>query len=286
MTRNHKDRRQEDALIRENIRAHDRVHRQYEGSHGEIYNPVEQERPHRTLAQAKAYVSTSSPIKSALDFGCGPGNLPRHSLELRFRVTAADVSRKFLDLFAERYGPKVTRVELNGCDLCQMDENSFDFVGAYSVLHHIPDYLSAVRELVRLTRPGGIVYIDHEVLEIYVKSDAAYSEFRQLAMPRAPRTWRRFLEPSRYLARLRNLPSKARLWINPRYMLEGDIHIWPDDHIEWDEIEQVLVTEGCTVMMKEDYLLVRPWYLPEVYDRYSNWLSDMRVLEVRKGGLC
>lgn len=272
-----------DVAVRANIRAHNRVYRRYEIDHVEIYNEVEQDRLHRSLVKAIALISTSSPIKSALDYGCGGGNLTKHFREHGLRVTAADVSRNFLDLVRERYGPEVRTVLLNGRDLSNI-EDSFDVVSTYSVLHHVPDYLQVVRELARRSRPGGIVYIDHEVLEIYIKPDAAYSEFRRLAMPMPPRTWHRFLKPSRYWGRLRKLPLTMRLWINPRYMPEGDIHIWPDDHIEWDKIEQVLIEEGCTVVMKEDYLSFRPYYVPEVYESYRDRLCDMRVLVARKGG--
>ena len=27
---------------------------------------------------------------------------------------------------------------------------------------HIPDYLGAIREMIRILRPGGFIYIDHE----------------------------------------------------------------------------------------------------------------------------
>ena len=31
-----------------------------------------------------------------------------------------------------------------------------------------------------------------------------------------------------------------RKFINPRYRREGDIHVFPDDHIEWDKIIEVV----------------------------------------------
>lgn len=50
-------------------------------------------------------------------------------------------------------------------------------VATYSVLHHIPDYLGVIKELIRVTKPGGIIYIDHEVNEQYWEKSAVYNEF-------------------------------------------------------------------------------------------------------------
>lgn len=38
------------------------------------------------------------------------------------------------------------------------DDNSFDFVFARYILHHIPDSRAALKEMVRVCKPGGLVY--------------------------------------------------------------------------------------------------------------------------------
>ena len=48
--------------------------------------------------------------------------------------------------------------------------NSFDFVYCISVLEHIYcDYLSAVKEMIRVTKTGGVIYITFPVAEIYTE---------------------------------------------------------------------------------------------------------------------
>ncbi len=43
----------------------------------------------------------------------------------------------------------------------------FDLVTSYSVLHHLPDYVSALRTLCGYLKKGGVVYIDHEASPYY-----------------------------------------------------------------------------------------------------------------------
>ena len=46
-------------------------------------------------------------------------------------------------------------------------QGEFDLVCAYSVLHHLPDYASALTALCGYLKKGGIVYIDHEASPAY-----------------------------------------------------------------------------------------------------------------------
>ena len=72
--------------------------------------------------------------------------------------------------------------------------------------------------------------------------------------------------------------------MNPRYKREGDIHVWPDDHIEWDKIEQLLTSESFEIVLKKDYLLYKSNYDPEIYNEYKDQCADERVLIARKKG--
>ncbi len=148
-----------DLRVERNIRAHDRIARRYERIHGEIFNAVEQQRLRKHLEDAIASIETDSSPKLALDFGCGSGNLTAHLVDLNFRVTAADVSPRFLEMVRARYRDAalpVSLVQLNGHDLGSIEDRNFDLVATYSVLHHVPDYLAIVDEIARVIKPGGI----------------------------------------------------------------------------------------------------------------------------------
>ena len=262
-----------DDYISANVAVHDRIASRYDATHGEIFNPIEQDRLKRSLERAAASVLVGRPTRRALDFGCGSGNLTRHLLDLGFEVVAADVSAEFLRRIGAQYnGAAVQTLQLNGRDLSGAEDGSFDVVATYSVLHHIPDYLTAVQEMVRVCASGGVVYIDHEHNPQYWSADAAYKEYER-------RVRRRDLK--KYL-QFRNYVHKFRRMLNPRHTNEGDIHVWPDDHIQWDAIGRVFASNGCEIVLQEDYLLFRDGYHRDVFDQYQSRLTDFRVVAARK----
>ncbi len=267
---------QPDPRVERNVRAHDAIARRYDRIHGEIFNPVEQQRLHDHLERALAFVETDSHPGTALDFGCGSGNLTRHLLDLDLHVTAADVSPKFLRLVEATFGGVgrgLETVQLNGHDLSNLPDGRFDLVATYSVLHHVPDYLRIVEEMVRVTRPGGVIFLDHEVNEAYWQPGEEYRRFQQLVS--GSQRWAKYTNPANYIGKIRRL-------LNPRYHPEGDIHVWPDDHIEWPAVRQRLEAQGCRVVLTEDYLLYKRGFPRDVYDRYKDLCADMRLLVARR----
>lgn len=257
--------------VARNVAIHDRIARRYEAIHGEIFNLIEQERLRYALGAARDLVRTDEGTLKALDFGCGSGNLSRHLVDLGMDVTAADVSSAFLDLVASRY-PQVTTHWMVAGSTAGLADSSFDLVATYSVLHHIPDYLAAVAEMARVCKPGGVVVIDHEPCEAYWAPDPEYDAFRKAALRF---DWRKYLTPMNYVHRVRRL-------FEPRYSNEGDIHVWPDDHIEWDRIIEVMRCADLDVILEEDYLLYRKLYRRDVYERYQDRCTDMRVMIFRR----
>jgi ubiquinone/menaquinone biosynthesis C-methylase UbiE len=251
----------------------------YEKSHHEIFNPIEQRRLYSTLREATNAVQTGSKPPAALDYGCGSGNLTRHLTELGFHVTAADVSDDFLSAIERKFSGTgmVKAIKLNGADLSDVPDARFDLVATYSVLHHVPDYLRIVEEMCRVIKPGGVIYIDHEVTEAYYQRPAVYVEFLKRARPRVD--WRRMVSLILDIGGYKHL---LRRLANPRYKREGDIHVWPDDHIEWDKIEQALRSHGFETVLKQDYLLCKGIYDLQVYEEYKERCADERVVIARK----
>ncbi len=263
--------------IEHNIAAHDGIAGVYDVVHGEIFNPIEQMRLHGRLAEAIGWITSGSAEKTALDHGCGSGNLTRHLLDLGLRVVAADVSKNFLKLIATRFDA-TGRVEtklLNGRDMSDIPDSRFDMAAVYSVLHHVPDYLGLVRELSRVVKSGGVVFIDHEHSESLWNDDPRYDEFMRLALPPARKHWSRFFIPSNYLTMIRRK-------FDPRYQPEGDIHVWSDDHIEWKKVIGTLTGAGCEILFEDDYLLFRKGYRPEVYEAYKDQVHDTHLVVARK----
>lgn len=257
-----------------NARAHDAIIHAYDVRHGEIFNDREQKRLRTALERAVAILGKDPALCSALDVGSGSGNLTRHLRDLGFRVTAADVSARALRLVAERFGG-VKTVQLHDDGLLPMANGSFEVVAAYSVLHHVPDYLALVREMLRVLVPGGVLFLDHEHAGGYWDDDRIYGEFSKKMHDRMPFVWQKLFDPRRYYSRIRK-------FFQPRFQIEGDIHVFPDDHIVWDNIIQVINDAGATVVVSEDYLAYQAGYDVEMYEAYAHKCADMHVLIARK----
>jgi len=261
-----------------NIQAHNKIAAKYALIHGEIYNKHEQLRLHATLKEAMDMVQCDKTTerKQVLDLGCGAGNLTNHLVTLDAKVIAADVSPNFLTQLGQRY-PKsaVTTLQLNGSNLSDIKDASIDMVATYSVLHHIPDYLGIIDECMRVLKPGGILYVDHEVPDEYWSHTSTLKNFYKEVQSFGPPFLTKFLRPTNYVDFL------IRKLHNPRYRREGDIHVFPDDHIEWQKIAERVSKHG-DMLVQRDYLLYRSGYKLEVYEAYKNSLSDMRLGIYRK----
>jgi SAM-dependent methyltransferase len=261
----------------------------YERVHPEIFNPVEQRRLRQALGDAVAALAKPAAEVRALDVGCGTGNVTRHLIDLGVRVVAADVSPHFLRLVRRRFGSsgRLDTVLLNGQDLAGVEDGSFDLTCAYSVLHHVPDYLAMVDEMARVVRPGGLVFLDHEANQnFWDKSSCFWQLLRAAEDHRRSRRgpwnplrwpWQRYLQPSKYYRRVRR-------WINPSYPwdVEGDIHVWEFDHVEWGLVEERLGAEGCEIVSREDYLGYSSEYPDPVWERFKGGCTNMRLVVARR----
>ncbi|TWJ19369.1 methyltransferase family protein [Geobacter argillaceus] len=259
----------------------------YEERHGEIFNPTEQGRIADSLRSCLASLVTGAVAPRVLDFGAGTGNLTRQLLSLGATVVAADVSEGCLRELRTSTGRQhcLETTVLNGRDLAWADSASFDLVATYSVLHHVPDYLAAVGEFVRVVKPGGIIYIDHEVCPSYWEDEPEYSAYsRELAELQE-------VKPPPVLPRLPKLFARKGLW---RYLLaavwlkrnriadEGDIHVHKHDHIEWAAIREILAPH-CQILQERDYLVCRERQQPApVWERWRDRCADMRLIIARK----
>ena len=263
--------------INENITRHERIATAYDKRHGEIYNDIEQQRLHEAILLALAAITSGSTPVHACDLGCGAGNLTRHLLAEGCRVTAADVTPSFVSMVTQIDPERVSGLLLNGADLSNVPDATYDLVATYSVLHHIPDYLAIVREMARIVKPGGVVFIDHEWSSEYWNPSAALLEYRALTtQPRDIRWYTsRLLRPRWWHTRWKQL-------FDPRYQEEGDIHVWPDDHIAWDLVESTLQQAGCSIVAAQDYLLYEPHADPRIHREFSNRCATMRLCIARR----
>jgi ubiquinone/menaquinone biosynthesis C-methylase UbiE len=95
--------------------------------------------------------------KMLLDLGCGAGENSVYFSVKGARCTATDYSsgmvEKALKLAAAN-GVQIEARTMNAMEI-EFADNTFDIVYAANLLHHLPDPLTALREMHRVLKPGG-----------------------------------------------------------------------------------------------------------------------------------
>jgi len=117
----------------------------------------------RTAGNSAAYLLPElRPGLSLLDIGSGPGTITA-DLAVRVapgRVTALETSEAVLQHTRDEAARRgVSTVDFAVGDVLALDfpAASFDVVHAHQVLQHVTDPVAALREMIRVCRPGGVV---------------------------------------------------------------------------------------------------------------------------------
>lgn len=99
-------------------------------------------------------------FKKGIELGCGRGtaSLYLHKVD-GLDVTLVDVSPEAVHLAQENFGYHSGRAEFIVADSAALPcaENSFDLVTMIGLLEHFTDYRPALRECLRVLRPGGML---------------------------------------------------------------------------------------------------------------------------------
>jgi ubiquinone/menaquinone biosynthesis C-methylase UbiE len=99
--------------------------------------------------------------KRILDAGCGSG-YGTELLQQRFspcRLVGFDVMPEQIERARAR---EVRGAELRVGDITRIEEKdaSFDAVFVFGILHHVPEWRLALRELARVLRPSGVLLVE------------------------------------------------------------------------------------------------------------------------------
>lgn len=119
----------------------------------------------RTAANSAAYLLDSlKPHMKILDIGCGPGTITADLAELvpDGHVTGVDHAPGILDQARATAADRGLRnVEFEVADVHALDfpDDTFCVVHAHQVLQHVGDPVRALREMHRVTRPGGFIAV-------------------------------------------------------------------------------------------------------------------------------
>ncbi len=101
--------------------------------------------------------------KRVLEIGCGRGVGIEILLSLEAdHVTGFDLDPRMVALAAQRlakYGARA-RVFVGDAEAIDAPNASFDAVVDYGVIHHIPHWQQALKEIARVLKPGGTFYFE------------------------------------------------------------------------------------------------------------------------------
>jgi SAM-dependent methyltransferase len=115
----------------------------------------------RTAANSAAYLLPH--LRSTdrlLDVGAGPGTITADLARLVDRLVALEVSEEVADLTRtelDRQGVANVEVRVGDVHALDLADDEFDVVHAHQVLQHVSDPVAALREMARVTAPGGVV---------------------------------------------------------------------------------------------------------------------------------
>ncbi len=119
----------------------------------------------RTAANSAAYLLGSlEPHMRVLDVGCGPGTITADLAALvpDGHVTGVDRAPEIVEQArATAAGRGLANVAFGVADVHALDfpDDTFCVVHAHQVLQHVGDPVGALREMKRVTRPGGLVAV-------------------------------------------------------------------------------------------------------------------------------
>ena len=116
--------------------------------------------------------------KDVLEVGCGSGIAVQLFAEAGSNVTAVDLTPWAVETTGARMAAFGLDADVREADAEQLpfDDESFDLVFSWGVIHHTTDMDRALAELVRVLRPGGQL-----VLMLYHRRSIFFAAYRSLA---------------------------------------------------------------------------------------------------------
>ena len=116
---------------------------------------------HRLWKRRLVALAEVRPGAAALDLCCGTGDLAFALARQGARVTGLDFTQAMLDVARRRAASTGADVEFVRGDALQLpfDENTFDIVTVGYGLRNLADWEAGLREMIRVTKPGGRVLV-------------------------------------------------------------------------------------------------------------------------------
>jgi len=154
----------------------------YRSAHRNSGSSYLNERPVEYIFALKNLLESNS--LTVLDVGTGRNSFSATLEHCRFNVTSSDLKGHYWSFFSNRH----VHVLKNDITDSRFKSSSFDAITCISTLEHIPDFNSAVSEMIRLLKPNGILILTFPYSKIFCEniyflpeSDVISKSFRYIA---------------------------------------------------------------------------------------------------------
>lgn len=121
-----------------------------------------------------------------LDVGTGNGRISIPLCDAGCDVTATDISDSMLKVAQQAAGDRKMCWQVADVENLPFKDNEFDTVVSANVLLHIPQWKEAVREFLRVTKPGGRIVFDLRSADMLVKANSGTNKYSTAAHPNDP----------------------------------------------------------------------------------------------------
>ncbi len=124
----------------------------------EYFEEIEAERYRREPEIREFAEFDKYPGKKLLEVGIGAGTDFLQWVRGGTEAYGIDITEEAVEHMERRleiYGMSAKEIRVADCEDLPYDNNSFDVVYSWGVIHHTPDMPKALREIVRVAKPGG-----------------------------------------------------------------------------------------------------------------------------------
>jgi ubiquinone/menaquinone biosynthesis C-methylase UbiE len=228
----------------------------------------------RTLDNSAAYLAAHlNSHDRLLDIGCGPGTISADFARRVADVVALDISDDVVAKAAahiESLG--LNNVEVSVGDTYALDyaDNTFDITHAHQMLQHLTRPVDALSEMIRVTKPGGLVAV----------RDADYSAMFWAPQPELLDRW---LEMYLAVARRNDAEPDAGRWLNSWAKAAGSSQVevtssvWvftaDDERSWWGELWADRVLDSSLAAQAVDYGIASRAELEAISAAWRDWIG-------------
>jgi len=201
------------------------ANRQLYDAVAERYEEIDHRRSPRLeawLRERLAELRKRAPGDRLLDLGAGSGLVTRCAEGVFGMRVGLDVSPRILAAHRASFDLAVA----GDVDSLPFADASFDAVTCFAVLHHLYAFEGLVAEVVRVLRPGGVFYSDHD-MEVCFR--------------------RRFRVPLFLYRKLRNAKAKYRRASSEISSAVYDLSEWQEAGVDSQKLAGLFGAAGCRV---------------------------------------